>query len=80
MKRLLEKLLSTMPRSTIFADILVTIPRVACGLLLTLDFGSSKFGVPWSGNNLPLFGKPKWFAENVAAFGGLFAVAPYLFA
>ena len=39
------------------SNILVAIPRIIGGLLLTIDFGSSKFGMPWtdSEKNLSLF-------------------------
>lgn len=80
MRHIIEKLLKTQPQTNMAGDILVSIPRIICGLLLAFDFGSSKFGMPWSGNDLALFGIPNWFVEDVAKFGGLFAVAPYFFA
>ncbi len=80
MKRFIEKLFSTQPQTNLAGDILVSIPRIVCGLLLAFDFGSSKFGMPWSGNDLTLFDIPDWSAEDVAQFGGLFALAPYFFA
>jgi len=38
-------------------DLLLAIPRIVCGYLLTADFGSAKFGLPWSpaDNNLGFF-------------------------
>lgn len=80
MRHFIERLLKTQPQLNKAGDILVSIPRIACGLLLAFDFGSSKFGMPWSGNDLALFTTPDWFVEDVAKFGGLFAIAPYLFA
>lgn len=80
MKRIIEKLLKTKPQSTKVADFVIAIPRIICGLLLAFDFGSSKFGMPWSSNDLTLFDIPNWFVEDVATFGGLFAIAPYFFA
>lgn len=29
-------------------DLILTIPRIVCGYLLTVEFGSPKFGLPWS--------------------------------
>lgn len=64
-----------------FGDFLFAIPRVICGLLLTVGFGSDKFGMPWSSTpNLGLFEVVAWFPKDVAAFGGLFAVFPVFFA
>lgn len=80
MRHIIEKLVKTQPQTNIAGDLLVSIPRIVCGLLLAFDFGSSKFGMPWSGNDLALFGIPNWFVEDVAKFGGLFAIAPYFFA
>ena len=79
MKRLLEKLLSTQPQSNWIADTIISLPRIVGGLLLAFVFGASKFGVPWSSNDLPLFGTPDWFIEDVSKFGGVFGIAPILF-
>jgi putative oxidoreductase len=64
------------------ADLLVAIPRVVCGWLLTVQFGAPKFGLPWSDpdRGLGLFEVAFWFPADVAAFGGPFALAPALFA
>lgn len=63
-------------------DFLFAIPRIVCGYLLTSDFGAAKFGLPWSPaeNNLELFEVAFWFPKDVAAYGGLFAIAPAFFA
>jgi putative oxidoreductase len=63
-------------------DFLFAIPRLVCGYLLTSDFGAAKFGLPWSPaeNNLGLFEVAFWFPKDVAAYGGLFAIAPAFFA
>ncbi len=63
-------------------DMLLTIPRVVCGILLTTEFGAPKFGLPWSpaDNNLSLFEVAFWFPKDVAEFGGLFAMFPVFFA
>lgn len=64
-----------------FGDLLFAIPRVICGLLLTLSFGSDKFGMPWSSTpNLGLFEVAAWFPKDVAEYGGIFALFPVFFA
>ena len=64
------------------SNILIAVPRVIGGLLLTIDFGSSKFGMPWtdSEKNLSLFQVAPWFPEDVAKFGIPFSIAPVFFA
>ncbi|ALM06598.1 DoxX family protein [Sediminicola sp. YIK13] len=68
--------------TSLWGNILFAIPRILCGLLLTLDFGSSKFGMPWSNSEEPLalFEVASWFPEDVAKFGIPFSLAPWLFA
>ncbi len=63
-------------------DLLFSIPRIICGLLLAISFGASKFGMPWTEaeKNLGLFEVAAWFPEDVANYGGLFALAPVFFA
>ena len=63
-------------------DLLLAIPRIVCGYLLTVEFGSPKFGLPWSNpdNGLQLFEVAFWFPQDVAAYGGIFALAPIFFA
>ncbi len=63
-------------------DLLFAMPRVFCGYLLTADFGSAKFGLPWSPaeNNLGLFEVAFWFPNDVAEYGGIFAMFPAFFA
>ncbi|WP_299536971.1 DoxX family protein [Ulvibacterium sp.] len=64
------------------ADLLFAIIRFICGMLLALSFGADKFGMPWTpeGQNLNLFEVSAWFPEDVASYGGLFAMAPVFFA
>jgi len=63
-------------------DLLIAIPRLVYGYLLTTDFGASKFGLPWSPkeNNLGLFEVAFWFPNDVAEYGGLFKAFPEFFA
>ena len=65
-----------------FVDLQFAIIRFICGMLLTLDFGSAKFGMPWTPDdrNLNLFEVAAWFPEDVASYGGVFALAPIFFA
>ena len=64
------------------ADFCFAVPRVIAGLLLAFNFGASKFGMPWTDveQGLSLFEVAEWFPKDVAEFGGIFAVAPVLFA
>ncbi|MCF2219547.1 DoxX family protein [Chryseobacterium sp. PS-8] len=63
-------------------DLLFAIPRIVCGYLLTSDFGAAKFGLPWSpaDNNLKFFEVAFWFPNDVAEYGGVFAMFPAFFA
>ncbi len=65
-----------------YQDLLLAIPRCVCGYLLTADFGSSKFGLPWSppDKNLHFFEVISWFPEDVAKYGGIFTLFPVFFA
>lgn len=81
MKKLIKKLASEFKKINKYRDVVLAIPRITCGLLLAFNFGSSKFGMPWSmSEELPLFSVSEWFVEDVHAFGGLFALTPFLFA
>jgi len=81
-KSLLIRLTSPLKLPNTFADIMVALPRIICGLLLTIDFGGSKFGMPWTDpeKGLSLFEVAAWFPEDVAAFGLPFSLAPHFFA
>ena len=63
-------------------DLLLTFPRIIYGYLLAVDFGASKFGMPWSPaeKNLGFFEVVFWFPNDVAAYGGIFAQFPVFFA
>jgi putative oxidoreductase len=64
------------------SELLLLVPRIVCGFLLTTQFGAPKFGLPWSppDNNLGLFEVAFWFPNDVAQFGGIFAAFPAFFA
>lgn len=82
MKTILRKIVRPTIQSHWYADLTFALMRFVCGMLLAIDFGASKFGMPWSPeeNDLSLFHVAAWFPEDVAAFGGLFKLAPTLFA
>ena len=64
------------------ANILFAVPRFFAGIVLAIDFGASKFGMPWTGadRELGLFEVAAWFPEDVAQFGAPFSWSPVLFA
>ena len=82
MPRWLQRLLAPVLLPHWSGDLALLVPRVVCGYLLTTQFGAPKFGLPWSptDNNLGLFEVAFWFPNDVAAFGGVFAVFPALLA
>jgi putative oxidoreductase len=63
-------------------DLILAIPRIVCGYLLTSSFGANKFGLPWSpeDKNLGLFEIAFWFPNDIAAYEGIFAHFPIFFA
>ncbi|PWJ42469.1 DoxX family protein [Sediminitomix flava] len=81
-KNLFQQILTPAEGINTAAQFLIAIPRIICGLLLTIDFGASKFGMPWTDQeqNLSLFEVAAWFPEDVAKFGIPFSLAPWLFA
>ncbi|PTX61604.1 putative oxidoreductase [Kordia periserrulae] len=64
------------------ADFIFASIRIIAGVILALDFGASKFGMPWTeeGQHLNLFEVSAWFPEDVATYGGIFAAFPIFFA
>ncbi len=82
MKTILKKITQPTRITNSAAEALLTIPRVVAGLILSIDYGSSKFGMPWtpSENELSLFEVASWFPEDVANFGAPFSWAPVFFA
>ncbi len=82
LKRLYKYLNKPVIQKSVWADLLLLLPRFICGVLLTVDFGASKFGMPWSPpeKELGLFEVVYWFPQDVAEYGGLFAMFPVFFA
>lgn len=82
MKKLFYQFTKPILQAHLVQEIILTIPRLVCGYLLTTDFGAAKFGMPWSPEekNLGLFEVAFWFPNDVAHYGGLFAMFPAFFA
>lgn len=79
---MIKKILTPIQMPFWWQDLLFAVPRIVCGYLLTSDFGAAKFGLPWSpaDNNLKFFEVAFWFPNDVAEYGGLFAMFPAFFA
>jgi putative oxidoreductase len=75
---MLKKITRPILQASIWSDAVLALPRVVYGFFLTANFGSSKFGLPWSPpeKNLGFFEVAFWFPEDVASYGGIFAVFP----
>lgn len=82
LKTLSLLILKPVELSNWLSEIITALPRIICGFVLTSSFGSDKFGMPWTADsqNLSLFEVSAWFPEDVAAYGGLFAMFPVFFA
>jgi putative oxidoreductase len=82
MKSLLYPLFSSIQLKSWIAALLIAIPRFVGGILLSFEFGSGKFGMPWTdkAKNLDLFQVSPWFPEDVAKFGFPFSLSPLFFA
>ena len=81
-KSFYQKLNSPVLSKYYLSDLLLTVPRIICGILLSKDFGADKFGMPWSPDdrNLDLFEVIYWFPQDVESYGGIFAAFPVFFA
>ena len=81
-QKMIIRLTKPVIQSNWASEILFAIPRIFCGVVLAKDFGADKFGMPWSPSdkNLALFEVVDWFPQDVAEFGGLFALTPVFFA
>jgi len=82
MKTILKKLITPINQKHWFSDLIFALIRVFCGITLALYFGAGKFGMPWTPKeqNLDLFEVAAWFPDDVAEYGGIFAIAPIFFA
>ncbi len=83
MKNLIKRIISPVTMHHWFADLILAIPRVLCGYFLAVNFGGSKFGVPWSPKGTPelsFLEVVEWFPKDIAEYGGVFALSPVFFA
>jgi len=82
MKKIITILITPIVQKHWFADATFASIRFICGMVLSLEFGSGKFGMPWTpdAQNLSLFEVAAWFPEDVAAYGGIFTLMPVFFA
>lgn len=80
--QVLKRITTPINMPNIWQDLFLSIPRIVCGFLLTTQFGSSKFGLPWSpeDSNLDFFEVAFGFPIDVAEYGGVFAMFPVFFA
>lgn len=80
--KILRKIIKPITMPFWWQDLLIVVPRIVCGYLLTSSFGADKFGMPWSpiDKNLGLFEVAYWFPKDVASYGGIFAIFPVFFA
>ncbi len=81
MKSILQKIITPHKFESLPINLGIAIPRILGGLSLCIEFGSPKFGMPWSTTEeLGLFQVAAWFPEDVVKFGVPFSLAPWLFA
>lgn len=79
---MLKKLITPYLMPHLMQDLVLAIPRITFGYFLAVNFGASKFGMPWSDTdkNLKLFEIAFWFPTDVAKYGGVFAMFPIFLA
>ncbi len=82
MKSIIIKITKPINMPFWWQDLILAIPRIICGYLLTTSFGADKFGLPWSpvDKNLSFFEVAFWFPNDIANYGGIFAFFPIFFA
>jgi putative oxidoreductase len=78
MKKLFYQLTAPIPLPFFWQDLLLMVPRIVCGYLLSVEFGAAKFGLPWSPpeTNLKFFEVAFWFPNDIAEHGGIFQMFP----
>ena len=78
----LKKLIIPFRVDRLMPNILILIPRVLIGYLLSFVFAVNKFGTPWTSKfiGLELFEVSDWFVKLVEQFGTPFSLMPELFA
>ena len=68
MKNIISKLITPTYTANWYSDLIIALPRIIGCYFLAVNFGGSKFPTP------------DWFIQDVAKFGGIFALAPTFFA
>ena len=77
----LIRILKPLQLDSWLANVWIAIPRILGGTSLCLEFGSPKFGMPWSTTEeMGLFQVASWFPEDVSKFAIPFSLAPTFFA
>lgn len=81
-KQVIKMIIAPVNQRFMAVDLMLFIPRFVCGFLLAARFGADKFGMPWSpaDRNLGLFEVIYRFPQEVAEYGGIFALFPIFFA
>jgi len=83
MKNVIKKIIHPITMFHWSVDLLFAFPRIICGYFLAVNFGGSKFGVPWSPEGSPdlaFLEVVEWFPKDIAEYGGVFAMFPVFFA
>lgn len=82
MRKLFKRITAPIHLPFWWQDLILSLPRIAAGYLMTVEFGAPKFGLPWSESdrNLGFFEVAYWFPEDVSAYGGIFKAFPVFFA
>ncbi|OBR40416.1 hypothetical protein [Maribacter hydrothermalis] len=77
----IKSLLIPFKVDAILPNILIFIPRVFAGYLLSFVYAINKFGTPWTPKalGLQLFEVSEWFIEIVKQFGLPFSLMPQVF-
>ena len=79
---LIKRLIIPFKVDAILPNILILVPRVFAGYLLSFVYAINKFGTPWTPKSvgLQLFEVSDWFIELVSQFGLPFSLMPKIFA
>ncbi|MDX1955178.1 MAG: DoxX family protein [Chitinophagaceae bacterium] len=82
MRKLFKRITAPIHLPFWWQDLILSLPRITGGYLMTVEFGAPKFGLPWTepDNNLGFFEVVYWFPEDVSAYGGIFKAFPVFFA
>ncbi|TLF44345.1 DoxX family protein [Maribacter aurantiacus] len=79
-RQFFKKILKPYEVQGILPNILLLLPRVIMGCLLTFIFSKELLGTPWADEGLELLQVAPWFVEKVSNFGIPFSLMPKTFA